>query len=358
MTDYERLAKQPYTQGHECCTVDVHPAQELLLAGTGTSIAVRDAARGTTVATIEPGRWIRSARFSPDGSLVLVAGRDNALALFDARSGRPASAWTAPLADAACWRARHGTIVAASAGGVGELDGRTLRPLRPIANAATARRPQGVAVTPDGERLLVAADAGVTCLVAATGAPAWTREFSGCRAGHVSTSADGGWIAVAVGGTWRGIALLRTVDGAPGPYHAFQGARGVAWPHEGPAVVTPDAKAQDAMKAALASMGLDPSTVNTRAIEAPKEHLVSWEPAPAFDRQGASLAVNLPDGRLSIVDARTGAARMEFERRPGLAWIETLAWFADGRRLLVGCGDGRAAVWSLDDSRQLLEIPM
>jgi WD40 repeat protein len=73
-----------------------------------------------------------------------------------------------------------------------------------------------------------------------------------------------------------------------------------------------------------------------------------------FSRDGTLLATASADGFARVFHARTGrlVAAFEFAQR-----VQSASFTPDNRRLLIGCDDGRATLWSLEpDPRPLADL--
>jgi hypothetical protein len=112
------------------------------------------------------------------------------------------------------------------------------------------------------------------------------------------------------------IALFDARTGQPGPRWAMPGARGVSWVEGG---------LMDRVRG-----------------EADAE--MSWASKPRFSPGGDAVALQDRTGCLVFVDV-AGRAVHPTGREAGRAWIEDLAWFADGNHVLLGMSDNTMAIW-------------
>jgi WD40 repeat protein len=323
MTDseasYEDLPARPYEAKFSADQVELHPSERLFLVRSGENLSIFDAFDGTLRYRHDVPEGPLVARFSPDGNVVVVGTMDNRAYLVDFRRDgrRGKTPKMADYVDEIAWIGDSRFFVATSQqNDTTVFDSASMEPARTIRSADRKLASfYGMAVSRDGTRIFLSNETVFTAHDGITGAVLWSRPAASAS-GKIAVSPDGSVLAVA---DTRGFVLLDAQNGDRLFGHPFA-RRGIRFP-------------------GMAGLG----TV--------------WSPAPAFSPNGALIATNTPTGDLLLIDARTGNARPLANRCPGLAWIESLAWFRDGRRLLVGCSDDRCCIWDVETQGLVLETP-
>ncbi len=312
----ETLPAPPYHVDEGCALVDVHPSGEVILAAGGETITIHFAQNGAIANVIPHEDGVLAARFSPDGSWLLVGGMDQRVSLFEARTGAPRGA-TVEMSDyveQVAWLGRSSQFVMASQ--TGELwivDAQTMRETRRLLERdAEHETLGGIAVTPDGARLFVSVGSRIGAFDLATGVNVWRNDQALENASRLAVSPRGD-LLVAAG--YDGIAVFNAATGHPGPRVGFRSARGVTWPYE-------------------------PGGVFKKA----ETGTHSWSPQPKFSPSGHAVVVQDHVGNLNFYDIASGQLH-PMGRDHGRAWIEDVAWFPDGEHVVVGCSDNTLALW-------------
>lgn len=317
----EELDDLPYDPGLPGCRqVDLDRDQRHFLVIWGDHLSVHETGQGRRAADYFPDEGLRRARFAPDGNRVALGTRDDRALLLDWR-GAAVLARSDRLGDhldELRWLpGGEGVVGATQSNEVLVQDGDDLHTLRRLLPAGGADRDPfgGLTLSPDGRRVFLVNGRRVRCLDTESGDPLWERELDG-PALNPALSPDGSRLALA---SDRGVLLVDAATGvvvADAPCFRFQGIR---FPGTG-------------------GQGL------------------AWRPCLAFSPDGRRLAVSTPNGQLMLLDPATLEVEREVPRiEGGPAWIEDLAWFSDGERLLIGCAHDRLLVWSVDRERSVLE---
>jgi WD40 repeat protein len=176
-----------------------------------------------------------------------------------------------------------------------------------------------MAISPDGKRVFLASGSRLRCLDSDCGRQIWQQTFAERPPRHPTVSPDGSRIAVA---SEQGVALVDAATGTEVARAACFQFHGVSFP-------------------GLPAAG------------------IAWQPRLGFSPDGRWLAASTPNGQLLLLDPATLEVLQDLPRQhQGPAWIEDLAWFADSRRLLVGCAHDRVVVWHIEDQRALCELQL
>jgi len=318
---FEELDGLPYDPRLPGCRqVDLDPSERHFLVIWGDHLSVHEAEQGRRAADYFPEEGLRRARFAPDGARVALGTRDDRTVLLDwreaavlARSDR-----LGDYLDELRWLpGGDGFVGATQSNEVLVQDGGDLRTLRRLSPAGGAGRDPfgGMALSPDGCRVFLVTGRRVRCLDTESGEPIWDRELDR-PALNPAPSPDGSRLALACD---HGVILI---DAATG-------------------VVVAEARCFRYQGVRFAGVGGEE---------------LAWLPCLAFSPDGRRLAVSTPNGQLMLLDPATLEVEREYPRRAGgPAWIEDLAWFSDGERLLIGCAHDRLLVWSVDEERSVLE---
>jgi len=320
---FERLTTAPYPNDLPACRqVELDRSGKLLLAVWGDHVEVRHAASGGRVVdALSVAEGLLAARFSPDGETILLGTRDNRALLLDWRRSRILARTPRLLdtLDEVRWLEGAGPrfVGASRSNELMLFDGETLEPIRVLLGPQGRFEDlAGLAVSPDGRRVFLVSGERLRCFAPETGELLWSCPL-GVPARDVAVSADGRWLALA------SPAEVLTIDaerGEPGPRAGCFRHQGIQLP---------------------------------RLLDAP----LSWSPRPAFSPDDSRLAVVTPTGQLMLLAWPSLEVLSEPPRR-SVAWIEDLAWFADGDRLLVGCSHDRLVVWSVAGERSLVELSL
>ncbi|NUO51835.1 MAG: WD40 repeat domain-containing protein [Polyangiaceae bacterium] len=313
--DCERLAHPPYQVEQGCSLVDVHPSGEVVLAVGSETVEIHFAQNGARANAIKTNDSVLAARFSPDGSWLLLGGMDHRVSLHEARSGQPRGA-TQPMGDyvdEVAWIGRTSAFAMASQSGeVWIVDAQTMKETnRLLAADADHESLGGIAASADGARLFVAVGSRLGCFDVASGTAVWRRDDAP-GGGRIAISPRGDLLFVA---GWDGIALFDARTGHPGPRQQFRCARNVSWP-EGAGGVFKKAE----------------------------EGMYSWSPRPRFSPSGHAVVLQDHVGNLNFFDVPSGQLHT-MGRDAGRAWIEDVAWFPDGEHVVVGSSDNTLALW-------------
>jgi WD40 repeat protein len=313
MNGYENFPSVPYDTSAVCCPrVAVHPRGALFVSQTSDELQLRHAQGGRPRRNLEI-EGIQDFAFSPDGRRLAVGVMEKVVKIFDLESGEELGETDSAddYIDHVVWLGGPDHFAAASARGeltvyrMGRKEPETVREILeadPDYNSVF-----GLAATPSGSHLFLAAGESLRCFEAASGRLLWRRDFES-SGGHLALSPDGRALAMPMAdGT---ILFLDPSNGQPYASYQFRTAQGIRYPG-----MIGDA--------------------------------VSWSPRPAFSPDGSALVTNTPVGSFAMIDPRTGASLWEAPRARGLAWIEDVAWFPDGQYLLSACSDGVVGVWSM-----------
>jgi len=319
--ELERLIRAPYEFGESCSIVDVHPSGELIAACGGNVVELRHAANGARYGAFVAPDTILFARFSPDGQWLLVGGLDNRANLYEIRSGEHRGTTTKMVdgCDEVVWLGRSHYFAAASQRGeLWIIDASTMREtVRILGPDPQFNHLGGLAASPDGSRVYVSLGSRLGAFESATGKILWRNDNALNNASRLTLSPRGD-VLMAAG--YDGVAFFDPANGLPGARYPFPCARNVSWPEQG-------------------ERGL-------LGRKKQEEGLWSWSPRPRFSPTGDAIAVQDHVGNLAFVDPGTGALHPT-ARELGRAWIEDLAWFADGNHLVLGASDNTLSLWRI-----------
>jgi WD40 repeat protein len=282
-------------------------------------MAVHDAGAGCkAVDDLCPEAGLLTARFSPDGGRVVLGTRDDRALLVDWSQASVLGA-TPGLGDYISeirWRPDGRLVGLTQSNEVVVLD-RSLGTVRRLAVLPqdSCGPAASMALSPDGARLFVVAGPELRCLDSESGAQIWRRRMAS-RQLSPAVSPAGSRIAVASDRV-RLLDAATGITAAEGPSFRF---RGLSFP---------------AMPAEMDG--------------------VAFTPRLAFSPDDRYLAATTPTGRLQLLDPATLEVLREYVDGTELAWIEDVAWFSDGERLLLGCANDRVLVWSVEDEVCLVD---
>jgi WD40 repeat protein len=281
---------------------------------------------------------VLDARFSPDGSWLLVAGIDNRVSIFDARTGQHRGA--SPPMDDYCeqvaWIGRTSSFLAASQRGeLWVIDSSTMSVTRKILGPDPEyAHLGGVAASADGTRAFLSCGRRLGAFDIATGRIVWRVEEALYNGGRLAASPRGDVLVMA---GYDGVAVVDATSGRLGPRYQFPCASGVAWPE-------PSGAGRPSLLDKL--RGRDEDFDDGLAHH-------SWTARPAFSPSGDVCAVQDHVGNLCFIDGTTLALHPT-PRVYGRAFIEDIAWFPDGNHVLLGASDNSLAVWRVRPLEGLL----
>ena len=178
----------------------------------------------------------------------------------------------------------------------------------------------GLAATADGRVAFISLGARLGAFDTRTGKIIWRFDQALLHASRLAVSPRGD-VLVAAG--YEGVALFDARTGQPGARMPLAAARAVSWPQP------------------TGSFG------KKEAFE------LSWSPRPRFSPNGDLVALQDRLGNLVFLDMTTFALH-SMPRDAGRAWIEDLAWFADGEHLVVGGSDNSLAIWRVRPMERVL----
>lgn len=317
--EVERLPRAPYSVDTGCSIVDVHPSGEIILAAGSDRIELRYAANGQRARAFAAPDSVLCARFSPDGNWLLVGTLDHSVYLYDARTGAARGQMTKMEdgVDEVAWLGRSTYFVAGGQRGeVWIVDAQNMQPTNKILGpSADYDQLGGLAVTPDGSRVYVSMGSRLGAFDTQSGKILWRHDEALQNASRLTVSPRGDWL-IAAG--YDGVAVFNAASGQRGPRMNFHCARNVSWP-EGSGGFLRRKKGEDDL-------------------------MWSWSPRPKFSPLGDLVAMQDHVGNLNLLDVASGVLH-PMPRENGRAWIEDLAWFADGNHLLLGMSDNTVAVW-------------
>ncbi len=370
LTGKDRAVIAAKSVGHSNSSPKISPDGKVVATFTaspepgGGTVLFWDSATGKRLTDL-PGHaaLIHDALFTPDGTKILTAGRDNTLRTWDAASGREL-ANVSLAAPGQLAQSPDGRRLYAS-----DPKGGVIRVVDPQTGKAEAmftafkKALIGFTLTADGGRLIVAGrDADETgtirVLNAATGEQ--VREFPAGehhRIEQMAASADGSTIAAACEGrklvVWSG-------EGKVLSEHVGVAKRGPAWPDRPPHYLIGSV----AVSSDGRSLAFSDQEAGVALIDGPTQKLLGRaKQKDVYFQNGAArydvrdlLAVS-PDGKtvawsgiesttdVQLIELRTQAVR---RRLNGDSYpVKRLAFSPDGSKLLSTGPDGAALVWDL-----------
>ncbi len=371
LTGKDRAVIAAKLVGHSNSTAKVSPDGKVVATftaspepGGGTAL-FWDAATGKLL-TMLPGHTalIHDALFTPDGSKILTAGRDNTIRTWDAVSGRELAnvALAAPGQLAQSPDGRRLYASDPKTGTIRVVDASTCKVEATF--PAFKKSIVGFTLTADGKRLIVAGrDADETgtirALNAATGEPIHEFPTGEHRIEQMAASADGTVIAAACEGrkvvVWSAEGKLLSEQFGSGkrepawndrPPHYLVGS--VAITSDGGRIVYSDQEAGVAI--------IDGPTQKLLGLAKQKD-VYFQNGAARYDIRDV-LAIS-PDGKtvawsgvestpdIFLIELRSQSVR---RRLPGDSYpVKRLAFSPDGSKLLSTGPDGSALVWDLFD---------
>ncbi len=357
------------TVGHSSSAAKIAPDGRVVATFTaspepgGGTVVFWDAGTGKLLTDL-PGHsaQILDAVFTPDGSKIITAGRDDTLRTWDPASGRDVS--KVPLAaPSQLAQAPDGRRLYAS-----DAKSGTIRVVDPATGkvaatfAAFKKSIVGFALTADGQRLIVAGrdaeEAGIIRTVnAATGEQIREFDTGEYRVEQMAASADGALIATACAGRKL---IVWDRDGKRLSEHDGIGKRGPSWiekpPHYlmGSVAVTPDGRSI-AFSDQEAGVGIIDGGSKKLSGHAKQVGVYFQDRAARYDVRDV-LAI-APDGKtiawsgiestadVYLIELRTQTVRRKL---PGDSYpVKRLAFSPDGSQLLSTGPDGSALVWDL-----------
>jgi hypothetical protein len=326
--DVERLPRAPYATPLGCSVVDVHPSGEIAVACGGDAVELRYTRDGTPYRAFRAADVVLAARFSPDGDLLAIGGRDGEATLHDARTCQIRGK-TKPMADACneiVWLGVTGRFAMASQRGeLWIVDGASAQVVHPILGPdPDYEQLGGIAAAADGSTVYVSLGDRIGAFDGATGGIRWRFDGALMNPARLSVSPRGD-VLVAAGDD--GIVLFDARTGQPGARCPLPSARRVSWP---------EGDLHDRMRG-----------------EGPME--LSWTPRPRFSPLGNLVALQDHVGNLLFLDAQTFAVHPT-PREIGRAWIEDVAWFSDGNHVLLGSSDNTLSIWRVNPLVGLMRV--
>ncbi len=381
LTGKDRTIIPVRSVGHSTSQMQISPDGKVVATFTASpepgvsSVLFWDAFTGKRLTDL-PGHsaLIHDALFTPDGSKLFTAGRDDTLRTWDAVSGRE-------LADVSL--AAPGQLAQSPDGRrlyASDPQGGTIRVVDPGTGrvqttfVAFKKSAIGFTLTGDGNRLIVAGrdadEAGIIrFLNPATGEQ--IREFptGEYRIEQMAASADGSVIATACAG--RKLAVW-SADGKLLSEHGGAGKRGPSWPDRPPhylmgSIAIGSDGARIAFSDQEAGVGVIDGPTQKLLGRAGQKDVYFQNRAARYDVRDL-LAVS-PDGKtvawsgiestadVFLIELRSQTVR---RRMPGDSYpVKRLAFSPDGSKLLSAGPDGSALVWDLfgRHSRKPVDAP-
>jgi WD40 repeat protein len=328
--EVERLQRKPYAGFTSCSVVDTQVSGHLIVVCADASVELRHASNGAPYRAFQASDPVLSARFSPSGGQLAVGGLDRKATLYDVASGRVLGA-TPTMTDSCdeiAWLGAQpmGTpgrlAIASQRGELWIVDGATMQPTHRILGPDPSyHHLGGIAARRDGRVVFISVGSRLGAFDTTAGALLWRFDDALLNAARLAVSPRGD-VLVAAGPD--GVALFDARTGQPGARYPLACPRNVSWPDEGGGL-----------------------------FSKPKQGLYSWSPRPRFSPLGDLVAVQNHVGNLVFIDTTTYAAHAT-PRDQGRAWIEDVAWFADGNHLVVGSSDNSIAIWRVRPLTRLL----
>lgn len=319
--EVERFAKKPYAGWESASVVDAHPSGELVLAASGSTIELRYAQSGARFRTLMAPDGVLDARFSPDGEHLVGADMSGRATVWSVRQGtaRGASERMGDYCDQVAWLDAGRFVVASQRGEAWIVDAQSLQTQhRLLGPDPDHHQLGGVAVS--GSRVFVSVGERLGCFDAGTGQIVWRLDAALRNASRLAASPDG---ATLVAAGHDGVAIFDARTGQPGARCAFPCAHNVSWPEM-----------------------YEDEDLFGRPKHTYEQGLFSWSTRPAFSPQGDLVAMQDTVGNLAFLDLTT-TTLYPTARERGRAWIEDVAWFADGNHILLGASDNQIAVWKV-----------
>lgn len=309
----ERLPRRPYESFSGCSVVDAQAQGNLVVACGGETVEIRYAANGARFRAFQAPDIVLAVKFSPDGHLLALGTLDHALTVYEVESGRIVgqSPKMSDGCDEILWLDATRLAIGSQRGELWIVGVPSLQPLHRILGPSTEYETLGgLACTLDGRVVFASVGSRLGAFDTTTGKILWRFDGALTNASRLAVSPRGD-VLVAAG--YDGVALFDARTGQPGARMPLGHARGVSWPE--PA-----------------------GFMKTEPLE------LSWSPRPRFSPSGDLVALQDPLGNLVFLDTSTYALHPT-PRDHGRAWIEDIAWFADGNHLVVGGSDNSLAIW-------------
>lgn len=317
--DVERFAQKPYAGWESASVVDAHPSGELVLAASGSTIELRYAQSGARYRTLMAPDGVLDARFSPDGERLLAGDMSGRATIWNVRQGTAlgTSERMGDYCDQVAWLGSDRFVMASQTGEVHVVETETLHTQhRLLGPDPDYHHLGGIAVS--GSRVFVSVGERLGAFDADGGQIVWRLDGALRNASRLTASPDGATLLAA---GHDGVAIFDARTGQPGARCAFPCAYNVSWPEM-----------------------VEDEDMFGRTKHVYEEGVFSWSPRPAFSPQGDLVAMQDAVGNLVFLDLTT-TTLYPTAREQGRAWIEDLAWFADGNHVLLGSSGNELAVW-------------